>query len=212
MEHIKAVEAGSGKNTWVGKIYINKHLIFFAVDRTLQGHQWKCNAIPFRRSRSKKRFVLYLYKLCILFEGQWKTSRAFGGGERGWSRWIWGIPGVLIQFSNWNKSFNYRTFSNQAIIEDLQGAGWSIKRARENERISDLDLRHIFEKVDVNQDHYVNRMVGLCRKWRVEWEGKHLKCSGDENGLQISVQTIQLQLQKGKRKVGKNVIRIHFSG
>ena len=52
----------------------------------------------------------------------------------------------------------------------------------------------------MNQDHYVNRMVGLCRKWRVECEGKHLKCSGDENGLQISVQTIQLQLQKGKRK------------
>merc|ERR1711879_276653 len=45
-----------------------------------------------------------------------------------------------------------------AIIEDLQGAGWSIKRVRENEKISDLDLRHIFEKVDVNQDQYVNRM------------------------------------------------------
>ena len=47
----------------------------------------------------------------------------------------------------------------QAIIEDIQEAGWSIKKARENERISDLDLRHIFEKVDINQDCYVNRMV-----------------------------------------------------
>ena len=47
----------------------------------------------------------------------------------------------------------------QAIIEDLQEAGFSIKKTRENERISDLDLRHIFEKVDINQDQYVNRMV-----------------------------------------------------
>ena len=50
------------------------------------------------------------------------------------------------------------------IVEDLQGAGYSIKKTRENERISDLDLRHIFEKVDVNQDNYVNRMVGMFVK------------------------------------------------
>ena len=42
---------------------------------------------------------------------------------------------------------------------DLQEAGWAMKKARENERISDLDLRHIFDKVDLNQDSYVNRMV-----------------------------------------------------
>ena len=47
----------------------------------------------------------------------------------------------------------------KAIIEDLQEAGWSMKKPRENERISDLDLRHIFDKVDLNQDSYVNRMV-----------------------------------------------------
>ena len=45
------------------------------------------------------------------------------------------------------------------IIEDLQEAGWSMKKPRENEKISDLDLRHIFDKVDLNQDSYVNRMV-----------------------------------------------------
>ena len=53
----------------------------------------------------------------------------------------------------------------QAIIEDIQEAGWSIKKARENERISDLDLRHIFEKVDINQDCYVNRMVRFVTDW-----------------------------------------------
>ena len=47
----------------------------------------------------------------------------------------------------------------KAIIEDLQEAGWSMKKPRENEKISDLDLRHIFDKVDLNQDSYVNRMV-----------------------------------------------------
>ena len=40
---------------------------------------------------------------------------------------------------------------------------------------------------------YVGRMSRVRGK-------THLKCSGNENGLQISVQTIQLQLQKGKRK------------
>ena len=30
---------------------------------------------------------------------------------------------------------------------------------RENEKISDLDLRHIFDKVDRNNDQQVNRMV-----------------------------------------------------
>ena len=34
-----------------------------------------------------------------------------------------------------------------------------MKKPRENEKISDLDLRHIFDKVDLNQDSYVNRMV-----------------------------------------------------
>ena len=47
----------------------------------------------------------------------------------------------------------------QYIIEDIQEAGWSVKKTRENERISDLDLRHIFDKVDLNRDNYVNREV-----------------------------------------------------
>ena len=52
----------------------------------------------------------------------------------------------------------------QAIIEDLQEAGWSMKKPRENEKISDLDLRHIFDKVDLNQDSYVNRMVSSVKR------------------------------------------------
>ena len=41
-----------------------------------------------------------------------------------------------------------------------------MKKPRENERISDLDLRHIFDKVDLNQDSYVNRMVIPLMKGR----------------------------------------------
>ena len=53
----------------------------------------------------------------------------------------------------------------QDIIEDIQEAGWTVKKARENDRISDRDLRHIFDKVDVNRDTYVNRMVSTARWW-----------------------------------------------
>ena len=66
------------------------------------------------------------------------------------NRGVYGIFILQIPKVNCGKKY---------IIEDLQEAGWSMKKPRENEVISDLDLRHIFEKVDLNQDSYVNRMV-----------------------------------------------------
>ena len=55
-----------------------------------------------------------------------------------------------------------------AIIGDIMEAGWSIKRPRENEAISDQDLKNVFDKVDRNKDLKVNRMVGGdCRGFRV---------------------------------------------
>ena len=47
------------------------------------------------------------------------------------------------------------------IIEDIQEAGWSVKKIRENEKISDLDLRHMFDKVDRDHDGQVTRMVRI---------------------------------------------------
>ena len=47
----------------------------------------------------------------------------------------------------------------QAIIGDIQEAGWSVNVPRENEQISDQDLKNIFDKVDRNRDLLVNRMV-----------------------------------------------------
>ena len=52
------------------------------------------------------------------------------------------------------------SFLCQAIIGDLMEAGWSVKRPRENEAISDQDLKNVFDKVDMNRDLRVNRMVG----------------------------------------------------
>ena len=51
------------------------------------------------------------------------------------------------------------SFLCQAIIGDLMEAGWSVKRPRENEAISDQDLKNVFDKVDMNRDLRVNRMV-----------------------------------------------------
>ena len=45
------------------------------------------------------------------------------------------------------------------IIGDIQEAGWSVKRPRENEAISDQDLRHVFDKVDTDRDKQLNRRV-----------------------------------------------------
>ena len=49
----------------------------------------------------------------------------------------------------------------QAIIGDIMEAGWSVKKPRENESISEQDLRNLFDKVDKNKDSRLNRMVLL---------------------------------------------------
>ena len=72
----------------------------------------------------------------------------------------------------------------QDIIEDIQEAGWTVKKARENDRISDRDLRHIFDKVDVNRDTYVNRMVSSAGDGVASL---HVPLAGDEDGLQVLV-------------------------
>ena len=48
----------------------------------------------------------------------------------------------------------------QSIIGDIQEAGWSRKMPRENEAISDQDLRYVFDKVDLDRDNKLNRLVG----------------------------------------------------
>ena len=72
----------------------------------------------------------------------------------------------------------------QDIIEDIQEAGWTVKKARENDRISDRDLRHIFDKVDVNRDTYVNRMVSSAGDVVAPL---YVPLAGDEDGLQVLV-------------------------
>ena len=43
-----------------------------------------------------------------------------------------------------------------AIIEDISEAGWSVRMPAKNERISDMDLRHVFEKVDTDGNHKID--------------------------------------------------------
>ena len=78
----------------------------------------------------------------------------------------------------------------QAIIEDLQEAGWSMKKPRENEKISDLDLRHIFDKVDLNQDSYVNRMVSSVKREEGENYCSSIFLSGNAIGMPLSLQAV----------------------
>jgi len=62
------------------------------------------------------------------------------------------------------------------IIADIQGAGWAVKVVRENEMISDQDLKHVFDKVDRNKDEYVNRMElrlamkFLCKQFEIDFK------------------------------------------
>ena len=47
----------------------------------------------------------------------------------------------------------------QYIIGDLRDAGWSKRRVRENDSISDNDLYHVFKKVDIDNNQEITTMV-----------------------------------------------------
>ena len=53
---------------------------------------------------------------------------------------------------------NFQYF--QYIIGDLRDAGWSVRRVRENDSISDNDLYHVFKKVDIDNNQEITTMVG----------------------------------------------------
>ena len=67
-----------------------------------------------------------------------------------------------------------------------------MKKPRENEKISDLDLRHIFDKVDLNQDSYVNRMVISVMERRGDFLSYFffMLLTGNEIGLPLSLQAV----------------------
>ena len=101
----------------------------------------------------------------------------------------------LLHFLKINKKSK---LCGKAIIEDLQEAGWSMKKPRENEKISDLDLRHIFDKVDLNQDSYVNRMVMEVNTKISRLCYYFFFSSGNAIGMSLSLQAVWLVLQKSK--------------
>jgi len=81
------------------------------------------------------------------------------------------------------------------VIADIKDAGWAVKVVRENEMISDQDLRHVFDKVDRNKDEYVNRMElrmamkFLCKQFEIDFKREQdlmkymLEQDKDNNGI-----------------------------
>ena len=46
------------------------------------------------------------------------------------------------------------------IIEDIVEAGWSVRKPSQNERISNMDILHVFQKVDRDNNNLIDRQVG----------------------------------------------------
>ena len=66
-----------------------------------------------------------------------------------------------VDIKNYSVLMSFTFNHCQAIIGDIMEAGWSVKKPRENESISEQDLRNLFDKVDKNKDSRLNRMVLL---------------------------------------------------
>ena len=66
-----------------------------------------------------------------------------------------------VDIKNYSAVMSFTFNHCQAIIGDIMEAGWSVKKPRENESISEQDLRNLFDKVDKNKDSRLNRMVLL---------------------------------------------------
>ena len=66
-----------------------------------------------------------------------------------------------VDIKNYSVVMSFTFNHCQAIIGDIMEAGWSVKKPRENESISEQDLRNLFDKVDKNKDSRLNRMVFL---------------------------------------------------
>lgn len=66
-----------------------------------------------------------------------------------------------VDIKNYSVVMSFTFNHCQAIIGDIMEAGWSVKKPRENESISEQDLRNLFDKVDKNKDSRLNRMVLL---------------------------------------------------
>ena len=50
------------------------------------------------------------------------------------------------------------------IIEDIVEAGWSVRKPSQNEKISNMDILHVFQKVDRDNNNLIDRQVG---RWQV---------------------------------------------
>ena len=105
-----------------------------------------------------------------------------------------------------------------AIIGDIQEAGWSVKRTRENEMISDQDLLHVFSKVDRNQDLRVNRMElrlackYLCKQFNIDIKNqgelfREIIGSDRNNDGVLDFHEFKTAIKDAQRKLQENMQR-----
>ena len=65
------------------------------------------------------------------------------------------------------------------IIEDIVGAGWSVRKASPNERMSNQDIRAVFQKVDRDKNNLIDKEV----REEMEIPETVSLVAGDEAGL-----------------------------
>ena len=63
-----------------------------------------------------------------------------------------------------NRDVDHIEFDEFAeIIEEIKEAGWTPRTVSANDPISNIDLKHVFAKVDANGDHKIDTRVTLSQ-------------------------------------------------
>ena len=73
-------------------------------------------------------------------------------------------------------------------------AGWSVRKPSQNEQISNLDILHVFQKVDRDRNNLIDWQVaeGVRRmNQEVQTHSRsNLSCPGDEISMQVPLSAV----------------------
>ena len=72
------------------------------------------------------------------------------------------------------------------IIEDIVEAGWSVRKASPNERMTNQDIRAVFQKVDRDKNNLIDKEV----REEMEIHQTVSLLAGDEAGLQVPLPAV----------------------
>ena len=86
-----------------------------------------------------------------------------GQDELGFNQFAVSLFIVCIVFNLTSFSLSVRNFSPnfQEIMEELEGAGWKKAKNKKAKEINSMDLRAIFNLVDVDRSGSVSRTVSI---------------------------------------------------